>query len=89
MPDGRCHWNVSPKCYTRPKSNRAFRDKKREDNMARASRVPEAAEVTSIPAEAIAAKLLGEQAFRQNQLPRLVAGIMSALSAKFPGEGQV
>ena len=57
--------------------------------MARASRVPEAAEVTSIPAEAIAAKLLGEQAFRQSQLPRLVAGIMSALSAEVPGKGQV
>lgn len=51
--------------------------------------LPEAAEVTSIPAEAIAAKLLGEKAFRQSHIPRLVAGIMSVLSAKFPGEGQV
>ena len=28
-----------PKCYTRPKTNRKFWDKKREDNMARDKRV--------------------------------------------------
>jgi predicted restriction endonuclease len=37
--DGRCNWNISPKCYTRPKTNRAFWDKKRTDNMARDKRV--------------------------------------------------
>jgi DNA mismatch endonuclease (patch repair protein) len=34
-----CFWHGCPKCYTRPKSNRAFWDKKREDNMARDRRV--------------------------------------------------
>ena len=28
-------WHGCPKCYTRPKTNRAFWDKKREDNMDR------------------------------------------------------
>ena len=32
-------WHCCPKCYTRPKTNRAFWDKKREDNMARDKRV--------------------------------------------------
>ena len=30
-----CFWHGCPKCYTRPKSNRAFWDRKRETNMAR------------------------------------------------------
>ncbi len=30
-----CFWHGCPKCYTRPKTNRKFWDKKREDNMAR------------------------------------------------------
>jgi len=34
-PDGRCNWHGCPKCYTRPKTNRAFWDRKRGDNMAR------------------------------------------------------
>jgi DNA mismatch endonuclease (patch repair protein) len=34
-----CFWHGCPKCYTRPKTNRAFWDKKREDNMARDTRV--------------------------------------------------
>lgn len=34
-----CFWHGCPKCYTRPKTNRAFWDKKREDNMARDRRV--------------------------------------------------
>jgi DNA mismatch endonuclease (patch repair protein) len=34
-----CFWHGCPTCYTRPKSNRAFWDKKREDNMARDRRV--------------------------------------------------
>jgi DNA mismatch endonuclease (patch repair protein) len=33
--DGRCNWHGCPKCYTRPKTNRKFWDKKRADNMAR------------------------------------------------------
>jgi hypothetical protein len=37
-PGGRCRWYHCPKCYPRPKTNRAFRDRKREDNMARARR---------------------------------------------------
>ena len=38
-PDGRYHWHGCPKCYTRPKTNRAFWDRKRRDNMARDRRV--------------------------------------------------
>ncbi len=34
-----CFWHGCPKCYTRPETNRAFWDKKREDNMARDRRV--------------------------------------------------
>jgi DNA mismatch endonuclease (patch repair protein) len=34
-----CFWHGCPKCYTRPKTNRAFWDKKLEDNMARDKRV--------------------------------------------------
>jgi DNA mismatch endonuclease (patch repair protein) len=34
-----CFWHGCPKCYTRPKTNRKFWDKKREDNMARDLRV--------------------------------------------------
>jgi DNA mismatch endonuclease (patch repair protein) len=34
-----CFWHGCPKCYTRPKTNRAFWDKKRTDNMARDKRV--------------------------------------------------
>jgi DNA mismatch endonuclease (patch repair protein) len=34
-----CFWHGCPKCYTRPKTNRKFWDKKREDNMARDKRV--------------------------------------------------
>ena len=34
-----CFWHGCPKCYTRPKTNRKFWDKKREDNMARDRRV--------------------------------------------------
>ena len=30
-----CFWHGCPKCYTRPKTNRAFWDRKREKNMAR------------------------------------------------------
>ena len=30
-----CFWHGCPKCYTRPKTNRAFWDRKRETNMAR------------------------------------------------------
>ncbi len=38
-PDGRYHWHGCPKCYTRPKTNRAIWDRKRETNMARDRRV--------------------------------------------------
>lgn len=38
LADG-CFWHGRPTCYTRPKTNRAFWDKKREDNMARDRRV--------------------------------------------------
>jgi DNA mismatch endonuclease (patch repair protein) len=34
-----CFWHGCPKCYTRPKTNRKFWDKKRDDNMARDKRV--------------------------------------------------
>lgn len=34
-----CFWHGCPKCYTRPKTNRAFWDRKRETNMARDRRV--------------------------------------------------
>jgi DNA mismatch endonuclease (patch repair protein) len=34
-----CFWHGCPKCYTRPKTNRKFWDKKREDNIARDRRV--------------------------------------------------
>jgi DNA mismatch endonuclease (patch repair protein) len=34
-----CFWPGCPKCYTRPKTNRAFWDRKRETNMARDRRV--------------------------------------------------
>jgi len=34
-----CFWHGCPKCYTRPKTNRKFWDKKRSDNMARDRRV--------------------------------------------------
>jgi DNA mismatch endonuclease (patch repair protein) len=34
-----CFWHGCPKCYTRPKTNRAFWDRKREQNMARDKRV--------------------------------------------------
>ncbi len=34
-----CFWHGCPKCYTRPKTNRKFWDRKREDNMARDKRV--------------------------------------------------
>jgi DNA mismatch endonuclease, patch repair protein len=34
-----CFWHGCPKCYTRPKTNRAFWDRKREANMARDKRV--------------------------------------------------
>jgi len=34
-----CFWHGCPKCYTRPKTNRAFWDRKREQNMARDMRV--------------------------------------------------
>lgn len=34
-----CFWHGCPKCYTRPKTNRKFWDKKHEDNMARDKRV--------------------------------------------------
>jgi DNA mismatch endonuclease (patch repair protein) len=34
-----CFWHGCPKCYNRPKTNRAFWDKKREDNLARDKRV--------------------------------------------------
>ena len=34
-----CFWHGCPKCYTRPRTNRKFWDKKREDNMARDKRV--------------------------------------------------
>ncbi len=30
-----CFWHGCPKCYTRPKTNRAFWDRKRETNIAR------------------------------------------------------
>ena len=33
-----CFWHGCPKCYTRPKTNRAFWDKKRTDNMAPTTR---------------------------------------------------
>jgi len=39
VPDGRGNWHISPKCYTRPKTNRAFWDRKREQNMTRDKRV--------------------------------------------------
>ena len=38
-PHGGRSWNYCPKCYTRPKANRAFWDRKRETNMARDRRV--------------------------------------------------
>jgi DNA mismatch endonuclease (patch repair protein) len=34
-----CFWHGCPKCYTRPKTNRAFWDLKRAENMARDRRV--------------------------------------------------
>jgi DNA mismatch endonuclease (patch repair protein) len=34
-----CFWHGCAKCYTRPKTNRKFWDKKRADNMARDKRV--------------------------------------------------
>jgi DNA mismatch endonuclease (patch repair protein) len=34
-----CFWHGCPRCYTRPKTNRAFWDKKRTDNIARDKRV--------------------------------------------------
>jgi DNA mismatch endonuclease (patch repair protein) len=34
-----CFWHGCPKCYTRPKTNRKFWDKKRDDNMDRDRRV--------------------------------------------------
>ena len=34
-----CFWHGCPKCYTRPKTNHAFWDKKRENNLARDKRV--------------------------------------------------
>jgi DNA mismatch endonuclease (patch repair protein) len=34
-----CFWHGCPKCYTRPKTNRAFWDSKRKTNMARDKRV--------------------------------------------------
>lgn len=34
-----CFWHGCPRCYTRPKTNRKFWDKKRADNMARDHRV--------------------------------------------------
>lgn len=34
-----CFWHGCPKCYTRPKTNSAFWDRKRETNMARDRRV--------------------------------------------------
>ena len=34
-----CFWHGCPKCYTRPKTNRPFWDRKLEDNMARDKRV--------------------------------------------------
>jgi DNA mismatch endonuclease (patch repair protein) len=34
-----CFWHGCPKCYTRPKTNRAFWDRKRETNTARDRRV--------------------------------------------------
>jgi DNA mismatch endonuclease (patch repair protein) len=34
-----CFWHGCPRCYTRPKTNRKFWDKKRDDNMARDKRV--------------------------------------------------
>ena len=34
-----CFWHACPKCYKRPKTNSAFWEKKREDNMARDRRV--------------------------------------------------
>jgi hypothetical protein len=39
VPDGRGNRHISPECYTRPKTNRAFWDRKREQNMARDKRV--------------------------------------------------
>jgi len=36
---GGCFWHGCPNCYTRPKTNRKFWDKKREDNMAHDKRV--------------------------------------------------
>jgi hypothetical protein len=48
--------------------------------------VPEAAEITSIPGNAIATKLLGEPDFQQKPLPRLMAAIMDFLPKKFTGE---
>ena len=39
MPDGRSNLNISHKCYTRPKTNRAFWDRKGETNTARDKRV--------------------------------------------------
>jgi DNA mismatch endonuclease (patch repair protein) len=34
-----CFWHGCPKCYTRPKTNRKFWDRKREQNMSRDRRV--------------------------------------------------
>ena len=36
--DDGCFWHGCPKCYTRPKTNRAFWDRKRETNIARDKR---------------------------------------------------
>ena len=38
-PHGGRSWNYCPKCYTRPKADRAFWDRKRESNMVRDRRV--------------------------------------------------
>jgi DNA mismatch endonuclease (patch repair protein) len=34
-----CFWHGCPKCYSRPKTNRKFWDRKREENVARDKRV--------------------------------------------------
>ena len=39
QPDSWRSWHGCLKCYTRPKTNRQFWDRKREDNMARDKRV--------------------------------------------------
>jgi G:T-mismatch repair DNA endonuclease (very short patch repair protein) len=38
-PDGGSSWHNHLKCYTRPKTNRKFWDRKREQNMSRDRRV--------------------------------------------------